>query len=212
MNTIVSRSQPPIEKMIEKTAGLSREDHLSQLRSLLDHTSETFTAMAAHVYHLDREGWGDKEDIRDHAIIKLLRRLAAGQLSAKAMELYFPQPILLNRVAGLPLADQERLASGEELLVVALKDDGSAYTMKSPFSKLPPRAVSQVLASDHIRTEEEQIVYIRFSRERQRALRHAPQPTIALDRKRKGLCFVIGNDQYFFPASDVQAQLARLLD
>ena len=141
-------------------------------------------------------------DVSDVPMVHRLRLIASGQLLADLEYKYQGRGNILNRVAGLPLKDQQRLLSDEPLEVYTLEGGQPSFRHVKPVA-LGFREALQVFAVDHIRNEAEQIAYIRAK------LPVTPpslEPQIVVDQKRKGIiaCGI------FISRAELAGYLARI--
>jgi hypothetical protein len=160
--------------MNERDKSIVRRAVLSTIRALVDElklkpmserltmfaqraqaTADNFEQMAALIVAAEENG----EDLSqyDTPILPLLRRIGYGQMLPQLLVEYRGKPSLLRKVESLPLVDQERLAGNEPIPVAELGGDS---WLCSPGS-MTQAVASQVFAKDHIRTVEEQVVWLR---------------------------------------------------
>lgn len=194
--------QPPQDLLILGTADLLRE-----LAVQLRHTAESMMRLAWIVRILEDRG-EDLSGLR-LPLINHLRRIAHGQVLPELVVRFAAQPGLLNRVALLPIPDQQRLAAGESVRLVVLREtpDGRRVTdhrMVDP-SKLTQEQIWQVFGQDRIRSEAEQVLYLE-----DRVMRPATTPTprgrVRPDPARGELVV----NRSFVPKAEIVEALARL--
>lgn len=135
---------------------------------------------AVFVKELERRG-EDLSDIRDSTLPNL-RKIACGQLLPEMYLRLFGKSGILNRVATLPIPDQQKIASGVPIAVYLA--DGSGNHVLHRAEDMEPAMAQQVFAPGKIRNQSEQIAWLR-AREIPRP--RAAGPAITIDRRRKGI-------------------------
>lgn len=107
---------------------------------------------------------------RDLSELKLsfyhaLRKVASKTLEPEAFIRFAGKRTILDRVSGLPISDQRRLAKGEPVKLLVYAEGGErTIRMADPLEMLP-KQIAQVFASDHIRNEAEQALILDQRRE-----------------------------------------------
>lgn len=194
---------------LDKTdlAALPTDALRAELAQQMTVTAQHLQRLASIVAELERRD----EDLSELKVGMLgyLRRIAAGQLHPDAVVRYLDYPMLLNRVATLPVNDQERLANGDPIKLVVWREGKTETRMMDPI-KLTRDQVSQVFGSSGvIRDEVGQIAVLesRFARPKQQA---KPTATGRCRADRKTGTVRVG--RYVVPASDLVAALADLRD
>lgn len=194
------------EKDKTDLAALPTDALRAELAQQMTVTAQHLQRLASIVAELERRG----EDLSELKVGMLgyLRRIAAGQLHPDAVVRYLDYPMLLNRVATLPVTDQERLATGEPIKLVVWREGKTETRMMDPI-KLTRDQVSQVFGPGAIRDEVGQIAVLesRFARPEQHA---KPTTTGKCRADRKTGTVRVG--RYVVPASDLVAALADLRD
>lgn len=90
------------------------------------------------------------------AIRNKLRSIAAGQMLPEVLIRFAGKPALQNRVARLPVTEQQRIIDGEPVRLMEYALSGEpTWTMQDP-TTLEPEQMQQVFAADHIRSDAEQ--------------------------------------------------------
>lgn len=113
---------------------------------------------ALHVY---LERGGDLTGM-DDSFTRHLRKIACGQILPELVAKYYAsKPSLVRKIGSLPLDDQRRLVVDCEPVKLIVRGDNGERThrMVDP-ANLRPDQVQQVFAHDHIRTEQEQHLYL----------------------------------------------------
>lgn len=114
---------------------------------------------AAAVKRLEAKG----EDLSDlpASLVGTLRRVAYGHLSPSLVAKYFQAPLLLSRMASLPLPDQEWLVEQDAVEVAFVTEAGRIDRRRVPLAAMTPTEMRQVFSRDGIRDEALQIAYVR---------------------------------------------------
>jgi hypothetical protein len=149
---------------------LSVEDLRRRLADGLRDTAGKLLELAAIVVELEARG-EDLAGMRT-GLVRHLRAIGSGTLLPDLVVRYAGRERLLERIAALPIAEQQRLVADNSVVVVI---DGESRQI-DPLA-LPWHSIDQVFAGDRVRTAEEQSLYI--------ATKKAPkkkQPKPAADR------------------------------
>lgn len=170
-----------IDREIESLRSVDTAKLKKELESAVRATAAIILRMAAIVRLLEERG----EDISTFrfGIIPHLRRIAYGQVLPEVIVHFQGQPMLMDRVAGLPLADQNRILSGEPIRIVQV-DGGNMEHRTVPAENLTRDEILQVFGKSGIRNDAEQLAVVRARKER------APKRTqsnIIVDFKRGGI-------------------------
>ena len=134
------------------------------------------------VGELERRG-ENLSDLRDSTIPNL-RKIACGQLLPEVYVRLFCKPSILNRVASLPIPDQEKIAAGKPVEVYLLGDAAGAELILQRVEDMESATAQQVFASGKIRSKSEQVAWLRA---RMIPRPRPAGPNVSLDRKRKGI-------------------------
>lgn len=98
-------------------------------------------------------------------MIGYLRRIAAGQLLPEVVVRFAEAPLVLQKIATLPLPDQQKLVNGEPVKVMIFADEGRPdFRMLDPL-KMTASQVHQAFASGKLRDDAEQIYYLESRRQ-----------------------------------------------
>lgn len=190
----------------ERRAAVSLNDRSSsdlrrELKGLIDLTVANLQRMAALVAELESRG----EDLSGLRISLLpsLRLIAAGRTLAEVVMRLADRPMLLQRVAALPITEQKQLLDKGTVSVLV---DGEPQPVK--LLALPFGNIQQVFAQDHIRTPEEQRVYLAAAKQGRRSESDEPKRHYRLraDKDRAGLW--VGNA--FVKLSEIVPVLSEL--
>lgn len=192
------------DRLADDIQRMPSEDLRSELLRLQRTTAEGLL----HIGLIVAELRSRQEDI-DDLNVPLLHwclRIAAGQVLPEIVLRYQGAPMILSRVAALPLPDQQKLVDERSVEIVERNGDHFDRRRLDPLT-LGREQVMQVFAADHVRSESEQIAYLG-----ERALRPAKKDRTALrgkvraDRERQALR--VG--RYSVPVADVLEALADL--
>lgn len=180
-------NETAIAPRITPTLNVSTTTDKKQLRELLTRsmgiTLNALIESAAIIKRLEELG-DDLSDLRDSCIPNL-RKIACGQLHPEVYRRLFGRPSILNRVASLPIPDQEMIAKGKPIEVSVVHPDGRMDSTALTLAEdMEPLTAQQVFAPGKIRNQVEQIAWLRA--------RSIPRPrpagpAVSLDRKRKGI-------------------------
>jgi hypothetical protein len=165
-------------------------------------TIESFLKLARIVRRLEELGY-DLSDIRI-AIHPWIRKLAYDQLRPQVIVRFLGKPRLFAKIAALAIPDQERLADGGTMKVMELNGD---HRNCDPLDLLPEQ-ISQVFGPEGLRTDAEQIAYLR-----KLEAKHArpPSPDIFVDRKHGGILVRIeGGAEKFIPVAELLRYASEL--
>lgn len=192
-----------LESQLISLSSLSTDSLKRELAIALDLTAQTLLKMAAIVKLLEERG-EDLSELR-LSMLSTLRLIAHGQVASEAVVRFARNPMLLGKIAKLPLPDQKRLASGDQVEVAEVDSAGQLTFRKFDPLLLRARQIKSIFAEDHIRTPAEQVVVIQAARlapQKQRVSRTTVQP----DPERRALR--IGAK--YVPVSEVLNALAQL--
>lgn len=188
--------QPDLSKM-------SLDDLKKSLAETMLLTATAFVRGARIVRELEERG----EDLTALKLNMLpcLRKIAFGQLDPEAAVRFYHSPSLLAMVGGLPLPDQRRLAAGDPI-PLALPGPTTTHRMADPIQMLPPQR-RQVFAKDHIRSVEEQLLYLDEQSTRAKTTRTPEQIGQGrIDKERGGVMV----NRTFCSLSDIKAWVRAL--
>ena len=185
---------------LKKLNDLPTDRLKDELGKSLQLTSNHLVRLATIVRVLEERG----EDLSELRIglLGYLRRIAYGQVLPEVVVRYAEFPLLIQRIAALPLPEQQRLGAGEPVKVMVAKDD---HRLVDPL-KMTRDQVGQVFARDHIRDEAEQLQLLQERTGRQRERKLPARRRVRADLERGGI--VIG--RVYADAGDVLAALGEL--
>lgn len=143
-----------VDAELERLGGLTTDELRGELAGQLRLTASHLVRLAAIVRLLEDRG----EDLSDLRIglLQYLRRIAHGQVVPEVVVRFAEYPSLIQRISGMPLPDQIRLASGDP---VRLMDASGEHRLMDPLAMTRDQ-VAQAFARDHIRDDAEQIALI----------------------------------------------------
>lgn len=193
-----------VETDYQTLESLTTEQLREELAQGLRVTAECLSRLAAVVRILEERG----EDLSELRIglIGYLRRIAHGQVLPEVVVRFADSPMLLRRIASLPLPDQKRLAEGEPVKLVVPQEGGPAdHRMADPL-RMTRDQITLVFAADHIRDTAEQLLVVQDRRSKPVAKRLRDQRRVRPDRDRGGI--VIG--RAFAAQAEAVAALADL--
>lgn len=190
-------------------ATMTAEQRRATLAQTLGDLAGNMIRLAAVVRAMEEAG-DDLADVAHLAVIRYARRIAYGQLLPAAVNEFGGTPLLLGRVAALPMPDQERVTAGESLPVMILTADGHTDKRMVPPLKMSRSEIMQVFASDHLRDEGEQVSWLRERAPAKLEKSEWVRPKVKLARTRRGIV-VRGND-VFLSVEDLRGYLKELED
>src|SRR6185312_6945840 len=149
-------------RSIEKTSKsnlstLTTDELVERLRGLLQVTERSIIEMAEIVGLLEERGF-DLSELRI-GMIDHLRRVADKSLLPAAIVRF--HGIMLSRVAQLPKPDQQKLIDSERVKLAVINQDGTVTHVLCKPERLSRAEVMQLLDGGHIRSEAEQLSYLR---------------------------------------------------
>ena len=113
-----------------------------------------------------------------------LRRIAYGQLLPETVVALQTSPMLLTRVASLPLPDQKQIV---EQGYVEVAEPDIEQSRRVPLLSLARNEIMQVFGKDEIRDLDAQRNYLRNHQPRRRQARQVDSRGIQVDRKAGGI-------------------------
>lgn len=196
---------PPMTQQLEleirSLAALNTAQLREQLAASLQLTAAHIVRLAAIVRLLEDRG-EDLSDIRI-SILGWVRRVAHGQLLPEIMVRFQGSPLLLNRIANLPLPDQRRITDGEPLKIACMEDGTVGHRLVDPL-RMSMGEISLVFAKDHIRDETEQLAWMRS-----RAVKPGRRrERVELDYSRGGI--VVSGKSVFLSIAELRQHLEQL--
>ncbi|OVE49471.1 hypothetical protein [Chromobacterium violaceum] len=133
---------------------LSTQTLREELARSVELTARHLMRLATIWSELERRG-EDLSDLRV-GLAAFLPQIAARQLSADAVIRFAGQKLLLNAVATLPLAEQERLARGGSVQLLSYDGHGDAVVVDVAAHALSAQQIRQVFDFGKIRSIDEQ--------------------------------------------------------
>jgi hypothetical protein len=94
------------------------------------------------------------------SMLTYLRKIAYGQLLPEAVSCFLAHPTILKRIAALPIPDQRKCIQGGGVRIACFQGDQVTHRM-ADLTLLGPSELSQVFASDHIRSVDEQAALLK---------------------------------------------------
>lgn len=202
-------SKHPLNELLETAVSALSELDTEKLRAELAKafrvTVEQIVRMAAIIRIL--EDRGDNLDDLKFGLLGYLRKVAYGQVMPEVVVKLQSAPLLMARVASLPIPDQKRVITEDPIKVTVIDDGVTTHRLISPL-KMNASEIRQVFARDHIRDESEQISWIRSRPSR--AAQSTGNNGIQVDAKRKGI--VVTGERVFISRSEMVNLLARVTD
>lgn len=186
MNSVVPHHPlaPPLQARIDALSSLNTEELRERLGKALEITATHLIEMAAIVRLLEERG-EDMSDLR-FGLLQYLRKIAFGQLLPEVVVKFQSSPLLMGRVAALPIPEQERVVNRGEITVVLIRDGGEIDRRLVPATSLSQSEIRQVFAPNHMRNEGEQVSWLRERRPKKEAGEQVKRP-IKIQRTRGGV-------------------------
>jgi hypothetical protein len=189
----------------DQLAAMTVEELRSELGRHLEVTASHLVRLARIVAELESRG-EDLSDLR-LGIVGYLRRIASGQLLPELVVRYQGYPLLLQRAAQLPLADQRRLADGEGVTLAVPRAEGGYTNRRFDPLHLTRDQIALVFGANGLRSEPEQIAVLESRASR--PARVSPQATAGrVTADRATMTVRVGRAKA--PVADVVAALADL--
>ena len=135
-------------------ARLSNEELRAELAQQLALTAASLMRAAAIWTELQRRGV-DLAALRS-GLAHYLPRIARGELAPEAVVAFAGQRMLLQHLAGMPLADQRRYAAGEPITVAEVDSEGQIVGVQRQLVELTAREVMVALGDGRVRSLKDQ--------------------------------------------------------
>jgi hypothetical protein len=138
--------------------------------------------------------------------VGFLRRIAYGQMIPELYVAFEDDPKLMSKLSVLPTPDQKKIAAGKPLKVMTFDDNGNVTHLMVSVRDMSKSQVQQVFYKGRIRSEAEQVNYLR---ERLQAVKPIGVPiedAYVVDQK-KGMVVIRG---IAFSSDDLLRMLAEL--
>jgi len=174
---------------------------VAELTACMAITVQAIVKIGAIIRRLDEL----KFDIESLKIPNLnyFRKVAHGQMVPELFVSLIGAPIVLRKVANLPLLDQRRISDGMPVKVMLR---GGDYMMLR-VEDMTREQAQQVFASDHIRSDSQQAAWLIERSQLAKSTAVSASP-VMLDRKRHGI--VVGDT--FISATDLAGYLGSLAE
>lgn len=174
-----------ISKQAIDLTAVATDDLYSQLAECMRVTAESLVKTAAIVMELEARG----EDLSRLRIgmMRYLKRIAAGELSADVVVKFSGFPLLLNHVSQLPSGQQKLLASGEKIAIASRSPSGEYSSRMVDPLDMTAEMVYQVFDQGRIRSWEQQIPRLESQLQKQRKRTAAKQGKIWYDAEQSTL-------------------------
>lgn len=181
-------------------------DRGDELRQRLGVCLKCFLDNLVEIATLVQEAYDEKIDISDLSVpfVQDLRRLACGQIRKDVFMTFLGEPQLFRKVASLPLADQDAIVAGKPVRV--MEPDCKGDFREMPVSALSGAEVKQVFSKRGLRTDPEQIAYLRDLQQPRRP--EAQRPEIELDLNPKDPALLVGGLR--IPLADLAHYVSQL--
>jgi hypothetical protein len=164
-NELTRRDDETFEEWYQRfkaaNAAKSSEELLSQFWQLFTMTAENFQNMAAIIRMVEEAG-GDLSGPaqRLNGFFVALRRIAYGQLLPEILVRYNGKLTLVDRIGTLPISEQKVIAAGNGIPLLVYADDGSTSRIMAEPMDMTADQVRQAFARDHMRSENEQKLFL----------------------------------------------------
>lgn len=208
---VVLNPEPP-----DDVSALSTDDLIARLRRSILACAEQYLFMARCVAALDVRGVDPCESGLSPSMVSHLRRVQSGHLLPAVLAKFgHAGDRVVKKIERLPVQQQQQLVDDGRVKLAVVRPDGSSTHQMLDLAKVTNREaalVSQVLADDHVRTEEEQRVYLAGLQAREAAKRPARTNdqvgNMVLDKERRG-AVTLAKD-VFCPLTDLKEVVRRL--
>jgi hypothetical protein len=172
-----------VQRHYDELAGWDAPRLAAEFRQVMAKTAANVARMAAIVRRIEEHDPEQLDTLGFPSWVRLLRRVAYGQVLPEVVANTTGR--LRHVAASLPGPEQKRIAADEPLRVVELAADGPTYRQLRP-SQLDDRQIQQVFARDGVRSEAEQVTYLRERAEREPK---REKPPVLVNTRRR--CLVI---------------------
>ena len=142
---------------IERLRTLTLAEKKRELLNAFSMTAHYLGVAVVLVAEIESQA-GDLNDVRC-VDLHLFRKVAAGQLLFEVLVKLWGRRALLSRVANLPIPDQQKVAIGEGVAMLVQGKNGPETLYPNPLL-LDLNQIKQVFDKDHIRSEEEQRLWL----------------------------------------------------
>jgi len=174
---------------------------VAELTACMAVTVQAIVKIGAIIRRLDELGF-DIESLR-LPNLNYFRKVAHGQMVPELFVSLIGAPVVLRKVANLPLLDQRRISDGKPVKVILPGGDHMMLRVED----MTREQAQQVFASDHIRNDSQQAAWLieRSQLAKNTAVSASP---VMIDRRRHGI--VVGDT--FISASDLAGYLGSLAE
>lgn len=189
---------------LDRLQALDTESLKQELAKSLQVTARELLRLAWIIRTLEDRG----EDLSGLRIplLQHLRRIAYGQCLPETVVRFAAFPMLLQRVASLPLPEQQRLAEGGAVTLVVRREDNTFDLRQADPLKLTRDQIVQVFGPDRVRDQAEQILILEDRAGRPVRRLPAQQGIVRPDPERRGILV----NRTFVPHAEVLTALAGL--
>lgn len=174
---------------------------VSELTSCMSVTVHAIVRIGAIIRRLDELEF-DVDSLR-LPNLNYFRKVAHGKMVPQLFVSLIGAPIVLRKVANLPLIDQKRIADGKPVKLLLHGGDHMMLRVED----MTNDQARQVFASDHIRNDSEQSAWITERSQLAKGSAVSASP-VMIDRKRHGI--VVGDT--FISATDLAGYLGSLAE
>lgn len=184
MNTPIKRMDQ-LPGMAELRA-MSNDQLIAALAETMGQTAEKMARLAAIVAVLEDRGV-DLSSLK-MGMMDQLRLIAHGQLLPEVAARFLAQPMLLSRIAALPLSDQQELVDKGAIKIAQSADDADDV-LERPLGQLTRDEIWQVFGRFGVRRIEDQRRFLRAQQARQDRVRKAgpaEEPKVRADIQNGG--------------------------
>lgn len=169
---------------------MTKEELVRHFAEAFGITVASLVRAAAIVEEYHRRDY-DLSDLEGVAagMVHRLRDIANGRLLPELVYKFFNRPGMLNTLARLQLDDQKKFVDDEPLKLLTFTQDGRQTHLMVKPSKLmkEPDQVKQIVASDHLRDEAEQALWLDTRRKNAMKPKTEKIGTLTLDHERGGV-------------------------
>lgn len=187
---------------LARIAGESDTGRLvAELTECMSVTVQSIIKIAAIVRRLDELEF-DIDALRIPNL-SYFRKVAHGKMVPELFVSLIGAPIVLRKVANLPLIDQQRIAEGKPVKVMLPGGDHMMLRVED----MTRDQAQQVFAGDHIRNDSQQAAWL-IERSQTTKAKLIPANPVTIDRRRHGI--VVGD--VFISAADLAGYLGTLAE
>jgi hypothetical protein len=187
---------------------MTDEELMREFVRCISVTVEGIRSAAAVVLRWESRGY-DISGLQGGRLPQWVRLVAHNKLLPEIILMFSGQPSLINRFAGYPKSDQQKIVENEPIKVLTYAPNGELSDKMLPVAQVleQPAIRKQVIARDHIRNEVEQSAWLSAATAEARRARVPDKiGELKIDKDNGGVWF----KRTFIPLADLAAAVRAL--